>query len=324
MARSHFQSRLWLMSGFLFLAAALSGCATQSYTVLNQPPPNLPRQIELTQTPFFAQEDYQCGPAALAMSLTNTGIPTSPEALVNQVYVPERQGSLQVEMLAAGRRQGALSMPIPARLDALLTEVAAGNPVVVLQNLGLTWLPVWHYAVVIGYDLNQGEVILRSGTTERLVMPITTFEHTWARSRYWGMVTLPPGQLPKTAERHATITALLAFERSNTGTGVYNSYNAAVVQWPNDLRLLMGAGNAAFGLEDYRTALTHFTSAVEQHPNNAPALNNRALTLAHLGRFKEARETADKALELGGAWRTSVISTLKVIDALQTKGQSGG
>ena len=160
----------------------LSGCATQTKALLAAPPAHLPRQVELTTTPFVAQERYQCGPAALAMTLRAAGVRVDADALVPQVYLPQREGSLQVEMLAAGRRQGAFSMAIPPTLDAMLAELAGGNPVLVLQNLSLPIAPLWHYAVVIGYDLGHGDMILRSGTTERAVMPMSTFEHTWARS----------------------------------------------------------------------------------------------------------------------------------------------
>jgi tetratricopeptide (TPR) repeat protein len=318
------KSRLWLMSGFLFLVAALSGCATQSYSLLSERPIGLPPKIELQQTPFFPQEDYQCGPAALAMTLTNVGITTHPDALVSQGYVPQRQGSLQVEMLAAGRRQGAVSVIIPARLDALLAEVANGNPVLVLQNLGLSWAPVWHYAVVIGYDLDQAEIILRSGTTERLTMPLRTFEHTWTRSGYWGMVTLLPGDLPKTPSVEVITSALIAFERDNAGLPAYKSYNAALVRWPSELSLLMGAGNSAFVLADYNAALTHFSSAATRYPDSAPALNNLALTLAHLGRFDEARIKAEQALLLGERWKSAVTGTLETIEILSAKANRPG
>ena len=92
----------------------------------------------------------------------------------------------------------------------LKPELAAGNPVLVLQNLGLPIAPKWHYAVAIGYDVERRDIILRSGTTERLVMPLSTFEHTWARSGYWGMVTLSPGRLPGTTTEAVVVDALVA------------------------------------------------------------------------------------------------------------------
>lgn len=162
------------------------------------------------------------------MSLHSIGITANQDKLVSQVYVPQRKGSLQVEMLAGGCRNGAFSMTTPPRLHALLEETAAGNPVIVLQNLGLAWLPIWHYALVIGYDLSTGEIVLRSGKTERLTMSLSTFEHTWARSHYWGMVTLLPGNLPATATEGETALALAAFEKDNSAVLARKTYHAAL------------------------------------------------------------------------------------------------
>src|SRR3546814_16245640 len=86
-------------------------------------------------------------------------------------------------------------------LDALLAEIAAGNPVLVFQNLALDWWPQWHFAVAIGYDLDRRVLILHSGTTERLETPLDAFERTWARSGHWALLTLPPGRLDRKSTR---------------------------------------------------------------------------------------------------------------------------
>ena len=80
------------------------------------------------------------------------GMTVTPGELIPQVYLPAREGSLQAEIVAATCRRGLLAPPVEPALDALLAEIAAGHPVLVLQNLGLNWLPRWHYAVAIGYD----------------------------------------------------------------------------------------------------------------------------------------------------------------------------
>jgi hypothetical protein len=312
-----------LVSGLMCLTAVvLAGCATEAPLTWKMPA-HLIGKTELSATPFFPQEDYQCGPAALGMSLNATGIKADPEVLVSQVYLPKRRGSLQIEMLATARRQGAMAIVIPASMEALLTEVASGNPVIVLQNLGLGWIPMWHYAVVIGYDLSKKEIILRSGTTERLVMPLVTFERTWARSDRWAMVTLMPGRLPKTASMETIITALVAFERDNQGVAVYQAYHSALLQWPKNLTLLIGAGNAAFSMGRYNVAAMYFESAITHHPTSAPALNNLALTYAHLDEYDRARETALKAISLGDQWRPVVAETLRTIDSLQRSSAKG-
>ena len=131
------------------LAMPLAVCATQARSLLDGGASGLPRRVDLTAVPFHAQERFQCGPAALGMALNAAGISIAPDTLVSQVYVPQREGSLPLEMLAAARRNGAIVAVIPPRLNALLTEFSAGHPVIVLQNLSLPLAPLWHYAIAI-------------------------------------------------------------------------------------------------------------------------------------------------------------------------------
>ena len=55
----------------------LSGCSHQGLSreqIYKEPP--LPVSVDLDGTPFFPQERYQCGPAALATILNESGIDT--------------------------------------------------------------------------------------------------------------------------------------------------------------------------------------------------------------------------------------------------------
>lgn len=307
-------SRRNLLPGVVILIVTLlCGCATQSRSLLQSPPAGLPPRAELSAAPFFPQERYQCGPATLAMSLNVAGVATTPEELVPEVYVPQREGSLQPEMLAASRRHGTLAFVIPPKLDAVLTEVAAGNPVVVLQNLSLPWFPLWHYALVIGYDLPAGEVVLRSGVTERLVMQMSTFEHTWARGQHWAMVTQPVGKWPATVEEETAVNALVAFEKSNPPSRARQAYEAGLRRWPHNLTMQMGSGNVAYAAGDRAAAATFFRRATADHPDSAPAFNNLASVLLELGEISQAREAAEKAVTLGGPWRDTAMMTLEAI-----------
>src|SRR5205085_10127469 len=114
--------------------------------------------------------------------------------------------------------------------EAALREVQAGHPVVVLLNLGLKWVPVWHYAVLVGYDVESGDVMLRSGTTRRAVLRMRTFEHTWKRSASWGFVALPPGQWPATAEEAAVVEASVGFERVAPPSQAIAVYRSALAR----------------------------------------------------------------------------------------------
>jgi tetratricopeptide (TPR) repeat protein len=314
--------RSWLPALTLGLALGLSGCAaTQTTALLSTPRADLPRQSELKATPFIAQERYQCGPAALAMALQSAGFAVDADTLVPQVYLPQREGSLQVEMIAAGRRNGAVSMTIPPRMDALITELAAGNPVLVMQNLSLPIAPKWHYAVAIGYDVDRRDIILRSGTTERLVMPLSTFEHTWARSGYWGMVTLAPGRLPASAEEATVVDALVAFEKTSRPGAARTTYALAARRWPDNLTLALGLGNTAYAAGDKPAAADAFQGASERHPDSGAARNNLAVVLMEMGQLKAARAAAEQALALGGPWREAALDTLASIERAEKRRQ---
>ena len=117
-------------------------------------------------------------------------------------------------MLAAPRRYGMVSYALAPRFDDVLRELAAGTPVVVLQNYGIGPLKLWHYATVVGYDANGGDLILRSGTWRRWWMPLALFEFTWKDSGYWAMVALPPDRIPATADPTRYLQAIVALEQA--------------------------------------------------------------------------------------------------------------
>ena len=300
----------WRGVSAVLLAGLLSACAVQTRALRESTPPDLSAAVELTGTPFFAQTAYECGPAALATVLVAAGLPASPEQLGAEVFLPARTGSLQIEMIAGARRQGAVATRLPRRLDALLREVRAGHPVVVLQNLGLGWYPAWHYAVLVGYDVAAGEVILRSGTTRRESLPMRTFEHTWTRAGSWAFVALPPGTLPQEADEAAVVEASVGFERAAAPAQAVAAYRAALGRWPDILSLAMGLGNSLHAAGERRAAADIFRAAAERH-RSAPAWINLADTLLELGQTDAALQAARAASALDdAAWRDQAQAML--------------
>lgn len=285
---------------YLVLLTALGGCATPQTKRLIESVPAFPQQVELTAVPFFAQDAYQCGPAALATVLGDSGLIVTPEELGPQVYLPGRQGSLQFELLAAARRHGRVPYVLRPQLEALAAEVAAGHPVLVLQNLGFAVIPFWHYAVVVGYDLARADIVLRSGRERRHVTSLRTFELTWRRGDYWAIVVLPPDTLPQTAEELPYLQAVLALENLKRWDDAATAYDAALQRWPRSLGARMGLGNVRYALNDLHGAERAFRAAAQDHPDAGVAFNNLAQVLADRQRWDEAERAAQKALEIGG------------------------
>lgn len=298
----------------VFFSVLLAACATPQTSALRSSwPAGAPESAELDQVAFYPQEEHQCGPASLAMALQYAGQNVEPEQLKPLLYLPDRQGSIQPEMLATARRYGALAYMLRPELQNVLKEVAAGNPVVVLQNLGLNWYPVWHYAVVIGYDAREEEMILRSGTERRQVMPFTTFENTWARSAHWAIVVLPPGKIPETATAEEYIRSLVALEHTSR-IDLWLGYSAAMKRWPDSLLTKMTAGNYAYQRGQLDQAQAIFLQATKEHPDSVAAFNNLAQTLSDLGQYETALAAARRAVSMGGELNAQARSTLAEIE----------
>jgi tetratricopeptide (TPR) repeat protein len=303
----------WIAGVFILLL--LSACsAPQMLALRSAPPAHLKAHVELNEVAYFAQDQYQCGPASLAMVFQHAGLNIEPGQLKDSLYIPDKQGSLQVEMLAATRRHGLLAYQLQPSLQDLLSEVSSGNPVVVLQNLGLSWYPLWHYAVVIGYDLENEEIIQRSGSNQRLVLPFNTFENTWARSQYWAMVALSPTTIPHTATPENYIQSIAALEHSSPETDTWPAYEAAMQRWPDNLLGRIAAGNRAYSRGNLIAAEQIFLQATQTHPNSAAAFNNLAQTLSDQGKYDAALVAIHRALEIGGSLESTMRKTLAEIE----------
>jgi len=277
-------------------------------------PQGIPEKTELRAVPFFPQEEYQCGPAALATVLAASTVTVTPEDLVPQVYLPERKGSLQVEMLAAARRHGRVSYQLAPRLEDLLRELAAGNPVIVLQNLGLS--DGWHYAVAVGYDYDAGMLILRSGTTERDLMPFTAHEVVWKRSNYWAMVALPPDRIAATAEESRWLSAVAAMERTGDAANARLAYGTFLKRWPENLSAAIGLANSNYALGALTEAERVLREAMKRAPDSVIVLNNLAQTLSDQGKNEEALPLIERAVERTGA--TSSPYSKAVLETRET------
>jgi tetratricopeptide (TPR) repeat protein len=282
----------------LLLTFLLSGCASLQSSRLS--PDAYPGAVELTEVPFFPDEQYHCGPAALAAVLQWGGVPATPEQLVPQLYVPERRGTFQLELVANARRHGMIPYVLAPSFDALLLEVKAGHPVIVLQNLGLSWYAKWHYAVVVGFDLTRDEMVLRSGTERRHLLPLSTFERTWQRGDYWAVVVLPPTRLPTTAEELPYVQAVAALERLKRWDVTAQAYGEALSRWPRSLAAQLGYGNSRYALGNLGAAELAYRNTTRDHPDSADAWNNLGHVLAEQGRWGEAERAARKAVSLAG------------------------
>lgn len=277
--------RLISLSLILLLAGCASAPKWPSPTDGNS---SLQTRTVLQDVPFYPQERYQCGPASLAMMLNSQGLSTNPELLRDLVYIPGREGSLQVEMVAAGRAHNMLVYRLDGSLESLLKEVAAGNPALVMQNLFFDWWPQWHFAVVIGFDAHKQTIILHTDTRERHETPVEVFSNTWSRSGNWAAVMLPPDQIPASATALDYLGSANDLETTGQTHAAMTAYQTAEHQWPDQPAAILGQGNIAYTRQDLPAATNHFARLVTRFPREAVGWNNLAHTLGEMGCDQEA------------------------------------
>ena len=308
----------------LLSCLVLSACAGSRQAFLPRDPGS--PGIELEEVVFFGQRDLQCGPAALAMVLDHSGEKVQPDDLTPLLFLPGRRGSLQLEMIAAARRAGRIPYLIRPEAAAIAAELAAGRPVLVLQNLGVTWLPVYHYAVVVGL-LPGDQVVLRSGEQRRLVMDGRRFQATWRRAGNWGMVLLRPGELPAAVEPIDYLQAVAAFEATGQPEIARRGYEAALERWPRQPVALFGLGNCLLALGDEEQAAMVYRRLLAIEPQHAAAVNNLAEALSRRGCRRQALALLEKILAPpagGGSFRPTLQQTRDEIAArLQEEGGDG-
>lgn len=288
----------------LWLLLALStGCATrgkQSKAFLASLP-DIPPQQQIAGVPFIAQKEFHCGPASVAMLMNWGGHPVSANEIARLMLTPKKKGSFQEDLIGASRRLGFLAIPIYG-IPNLMAELAAGNPVVVLQNLLASWYPKWHYTVAVGYDLPQKSIIQHDANGRAFErVNLNDFEVGWSLADYWGLVILPPTKLSATADdlKHAESAAV--FERLGKISEAETVYKNILERWPQSLAAYVGLGNTRYTAKDYKMSVHYLREASRKFPDNPIVWHNLATAQGEARQTKAARASARRAMSLAPA-----------------------
>ncbi len=268
-----FIERATLVVALIFLSACAT-TAPQTKEILRSPPKiALSAEIEV---PFIDQTAGHCGPSTLTMAMQWAGHRARLEQISHEVMNPKQNGSLQEDLISSCRREGMMGIRLEG-MEALLKEVDAGHPVIIFENLGLSWYQQWHYAVVVGYDLRKEALILHSGHTPFEHIDMRIFERSWKLSDYWALVVLKPGDLAVAADEFANLQAAAGLEQIDMNEAAGKSYAAILNRWPQSLGALVGMGNLAYKRNDFKSAVSYLREAQRFYPENQMLLHNLRL-----------------------------------------------
>lgn len=271
---------------------------------------SLPSNTLLETVPFIPQDEHACGPASLAMvlryfgqrqnngHLKNEGHLQTQQHLKPLLLLPERRGTLQIELMSAARQEGFLALSGSTRLETLLGDVAAGFPVIVLQNLRFSFWPQWHYAVVVGYDQRESVVLLRSGQYRLIEVPYNTFLNTWQRAGTWALRVTPPTQLPPSTTVSEIFEAAETLAHVRHPSAALGAYVTASQRWPDDTRLWNGLANLAYTQQRWTLAQQAFAQSLLRDAKQARLWNNFAYALQQTACHSQATTALSCAQKL--------------------------
>ena len=277
--------------------------------IIPKQPQDLPSDIRL-DVPYIEQTDNLCGPSSLAMVANYYGNNFTAEQVAELMYIPEKKGSLQIEMQAAARSLDLVAFSMHMDLASLRAEINAERPVIVLQNLAFNVYPIWHYSVVTGRDPNNDYFLLHSGRHQYYRSSWTTLENTWRRGKYWALVAVPIGDIPTSATENEAIQAALDLEKIGKLRAAQLTYAAIIERWPGNFTAQVGIANTHMQLQEPLAASLAYKQALQLNTHSAEVLNNFAYSAFDLGCEVTALEAAHCAIRLDGANHKEITATL--------------
>ena len=195
-------SRILAATLIVGCVTSLAGCAGSVSPQIKR----LPERVELSGR-FYKGVANQSGPQVLASMLSQQGIVITPGLLDKPLHLPGGEAQLQQNMQNLAREYGMMVYPLDSNLPALLTQVAAGYPVMVRFTEGSALWSEPRYAILSGYNRQKQTVLLRAGMDQRLLMSFGSFESAFKDAGGWAVLIQAPTQIPANVDQQRWLKA---------------------------------------------------------------------------------------------------------------------
>lgn len=136
--------------------------------------------------PFFPQEQYQCGPASLAMVMKYRDVAVTPDEVAESIYSNSARGTLNLDMVIYAQQRGLSALQFKGSMASVKQNIDLGNPLIVLVDYGFSFYEAAHFMVIIGY--NENGVIANSGRLREHFIPEKEFLKSWEKTNYWTLL----------------------------------------------------------------------------------------------------------------------------------------
>ena len=169
-------------SSLVLLTFFLHSCAA----VINDTIPESRQNRIISNIPFHAQEDYQCGPASLASVMNYWKKDVTPDDIAREIYSKSAKGTLDIDMLIYPQRKGLIAEQYSGGMKDLKKNIDSGYPLIVLVDYGFWAFQLNHFMVVVGY--NEDGVIVNSGKDKGNFISEADFIKKWEKTKFWTLL----------------------------------------------------------------------------------------------------------------------------------------
>lgn len=180
---------------FLLLAALVlpAACGLSGGNLLNDIK-NDPASFHFIEgVPMYPQNEYMCGPAAMASVVGYWGLHEKMSDVAKEVYEEKLNGTLPIDLLIYAKGKGFEASYYKGSLDDLREKVSKKTPLILFLNLGYDFYPVGHYIVVTGYSDRFRAVVAHSGTESEQVFTYDELLRDWGKTDFSTLLITPKG-----------------------------------------------------------------------------------------------------------------------------------
>lgn len=141
--------------------------------------------------PFFPQDEYMCGPAALASVIGYWGRGEGMEKVAKEVYEEKLKGTLPLDLFLYAKEKGFDAVYYKGSLADLKEKLDGGFPLILFLNLGYEMYPVGHYIVAVGYSDGSKAVMAHSGMNKEEVFTYDRLLNAWGKTGFSTLLVTP-------------------------------------------------------------------------------------------------------------------------------------
>lgn len=138
----------------------------------------------IDNVPFYAQEEYMCGPSSLASVIGYWDRNIPDEEIAAEVYDEKLKGTLPVDLLLYARSKGFEAVYYKGGIEDLKEKISLNVPLIVFIDLGYDFYPVGHYMVIVGYNDKSKHVIAYSGVNKNEVYSYSELHKLWSKTNF--------------------------------------------------------------------------------------------------------------------------------------------